>query len=156
MPKSWPREMYVKQTCHSKVMASCKCQIQCASCALFVNMYLFCQTYVQCSSQIEVLWSLFLNYHSPVNMSTGKHVFIDLDCLHWILFDGVFLMVNQYRFRYWLVIFQVTSHCRTQYDLAKWCKLSLQAISGLILGLLPGNEKRRYKVTPSLIGSALT
>ena len=29
-------------------------------------------------------------------------------------------------------------------------------ISGLILGLRPANEKRRYKVTPSLIGWAQT
>ena len=30
------------------------------------------------------------------------------------------------------------------------------ALSGLILGLHPGNERRRYKVTPSLIGWAQT
>ena len=28
--------------------------------------------------------------------------------------------------------------------------------TGLILGLRPSNERRRYKVTPSLIGSAQT
>ena len=31
-----------------------------------------------------------------------------------------------------------------------------QGISGLILGLRPANEWRRYKVTPSLIGWAQT
>ena len=34
--------------------------------------------------------------------------------------------------------------------------LSNGASSGLILGLRPANERRRYKVTPSLIGWAQT
>ena len=29
-------------------------------------------------------------------------------------------------------------------------------LTGMILGLLPANERRRYKVTPSLIGWAQT
>ena len=35
-------------------------------------------------------------------------------------------------------------------------RLKWQAISGLILGLYPANERRRYEVTPSLIGRAQT
>ena len=31
-----------------------------------------------------------------------------------------------------------------------------QTLPGLILGLCPANERRRYKVTPSLIGLAQT
>ena len=34
--------------------------------------------------------------------------------------------------------------------------LSLGDKTGLILGLCPANERRRYKVTPSLIGWAQT
>ena len=34
--------------------------------------------------------------------------------------------------------------------------MHLKALSGLILGLRPANERRRYKVTPFLIGWART
>ena len=37
------------------------------------------------------------------------------------------------------------------------CTLSqIYANSGMILGLRPANERRRYKITPSLIGGAQT
>ena len=35
-------------------------------------------------------------------------------------------------------------------------KISLRSVPGLILDLHPANERRRYKVTPSLIGWAQT
>ena len=38
------------------------------------------------------------------------------------------------------------------YTIATYCA----CIPGLILGLRPANERRRYKVTPSLIGWAQT
>ena len=42
----------------------------------------------------------------------------------------------------------------------QWCMYNMDNerldISGLILGLRPANERRRYKVTPSLIGWAQT
>ena len=41
------------------------------------------------------------------------------------------------------------------YSQAAWQKAK-HGIVGLILGLLPANERRRYKVTPSLIGRAQT
>ena len=37
-----------------------------------------------------------------------------------------------------------------------WFYIEGLALAGLILGLPPANERRRYKVTPSLIGWAQT
>ena len=51
----------------------------------------------------------------------------------------------------WQVIDQTWNTQKTH-----WFCPSELAISGLILGLRPANERRRYKVTPSLIGWAQT
>ena len=40
--------------------------------------------------------------------------------------------------------------------IAHWLDWMSKYISGLILGLRPADERRRYKVTPSLIGWAQT
>ena len=41
------------------------------------------------------------------------------------------------------IVFKVLTHTM--------CEIDKESITGLILGLHPTNERRRYKVTPSLI-----
>ena len=49
----------------------------------------------------------------------------------------------------------VAADCSSQSDVETFVTKSY-VTSGLILGLRPVNERRRYKVTPSLIGCAQT
>ena len=63
----------------------------------------------------------------------------------------------------WLAVFQIGSHLITYCDLIFMIdyemavnQLKLQGNTGLILGVCPANERRRYNVMPSLIGWAQT
>ena len=53
-----------------------------------------------------------------------------------------------------VVILRVDSDTSWQYPYM--CYFHIDYVSGLILGLRSANERRRYKVTPSLIGWAQT
>ena len=52
----------------------------------------------------------------------------------------------------WKLCFYVSQYKFTTTMVKCWCG----CITGLVLGLRPANERRRYKVTPSLIGWAQT
>ena len=45
-------------------------------------------------------------------------------------------------------------HVTAPLDIKSYAGTIPMQASGLILGLRPGNKRRRYKATPSLIGSA--
>ena len=47
---------------------------------------------------------------------------------------------------------QVNQECQVSWQISYWITSNTSQASGLILGLRPANEIRRYKVTPSLIG----
>ena len=51
-----------------------------------------------------------------------------------------------------LVIYSINGDLHFRFDAIDYSCMN----SGLILGLRPANERRRYKVTPSLIGWAQT
>ena len=113
-----------------------------------VEIYLLPQvSNIVCSmpsaSMISSIWNLYVNFcHVDYKMSPDRFRFLS-DILI------LFIMSIIYPYRWWL----------TQNILSKNQIISMWQIrhlSMLMLGLHPAIERRRYKVTPSLIGWAQT